>query len=170
MWRRAENAHERRAFPMRRSGLLVSGRGRRPISGLSLCGKKSRSCARKRCGAEKLRLGAVAARCALPLRSVNAKKLESGLGQTKPRKLQRPFGRRITQAGDADAARKPPFNGGLDQSRRDKCHRYRHVDLTNAALLARGKEGAGGRFRASVSAAKNPVPGARKGVGAESFA
>src|SRR5215467_12723367 len=30
---------------------------------------------------------------------------ESGLGQTKPFKLQRPFGRRITQGGDADAAR-----------------------------------------------------------------
>src|SRR5262249_49096769 len=64
--------------------------------------------------------------------------VESGLGQTKPLKLQRPFGRRITQGGDADAARKPPFDGGLDQSRRDECHRYRHVDLTNAALLAHG--------------------------------
>src|SRR5262249_34634633 len=63
---------------------------------------------------------------------------ESGLGQTKPLKLQRPFGRRITQVGDADAARKPSFDGGLDQTRRDECHRYRHVDLTNAALLARG--------------------------------
>ena len=31
-----------------------------------------------------------------------------------------------------------PFDGGLDQSRRDECHRYRHVDLTNSALLARG--------------------------------
>jgi len=63
--------------------------------------------------------------------------VESGLGQTKPLKLQRPFGRRITESGDADAARKPPFDGGLDQSRRDECHRYRHVDLTNAALLPR---------------------------------
>src|SRR5262249_50820453 len=63
---------------------------------------------------------------------------ESGLGQTKPLKLQRPFGRRITQGGDADAARKPPFDCSLDQSWRDECHRYRHVDMTNAALLARG--------------------------------
>src|SRR5262249_10171570 len=31
-----------------------------------------------------------------------------------------------------------PGLGGLDQSRRDECHRYRHVDLTNAALLAHG--------------------------------
>jgi hypothetical protein len=37
--------------------------------------------------------------------------VESGLGQTKPLKLQRPFGRRITESGDADAARKPPFDG-----------------------------------------------------------
>src|SRR5215813_1810312 len=83
----------------------------------------------------------------------------SGLGQTKSLKLQRPFGRRITQGGDADAARKPPFDGGLDQSRRDECHRYRHVDLNS-----RSPEGVDGRFRTSVSAAKNPVPGARKGV------
>src|SRR5262245_37897130 len=94
-------------------------------------------------GAEKvwwreLRLEAVAAGCALHLKSVNVKEVESGLAQTEPRKLQRPFGRRITQGRDADAARKPPFDGGLDQSWRDECHRYRHVDVTNAALLARG--------------------------------
>src|SRR5262249_16646835 len=91
-------------------------------------------------GAEKLwcrelRLEAVAAGCALGLKSV---KVGSGLGQTKPLKLPRPFGRRLTQGGDAAAARKPPFDGGLHQSRRDECHRYRHVDVTNTALLARG--------------------------------
>src|SRR5215475_2383598 len=63
---------------------------------------------------------------------------ESGLGQTEPLKLQRPFGRSVTQVGDADAARKPPFDDSLDQSWRDEGHRYRHVDLTKAALLARG--------------------------------
>jgi hypothetical protein len=62
---------------------------------------------------------------------------ESGLGQTEPLKLQRPFGRRITQVCDADAARKPPFDG---RSWRDEGHRYRHVDLTNTALLARGND------------------------------
>src|SRR5262249_10244674 len=91
-------------------------------------------------GAEKVwwrefRLGAVAAGCALGLKSVNVKKWDQGW-TTEPLKLQRPFGRRITQGGDADAARKPPFDDSLDQSRRDECHRYRHVDLTNAALLA----------------------------------
>src|SRR5262249_41547677 len=111
----------------RSSGLR---KGRRPISDLSLCGKKSRSWRRKGVVTRAF-LEAVAAGCARRLKSVNVKKLESGLGQTKPLKLQRPFGRRITQVGDADAARKPPFDGGLDQSRRDECHRYRHVDLTN---------------------------------------
>src|SRR5262245_26573023 len=73
-----------------------------------------------------------------PSEICKCEEVESGLGQTKLLKLQRPFVRRITQVGDADAARKPPFDGGLDQSRRDECHRYRHVDVTNAALLARG--------------------------------
>src|SRR5215510_3377359 len=63
---------------------------------------------------------------------------ESGLGQTEPLKLQRPFGRSVTQVGDADAARKPPFDDSLEQSWRDEGHRYRHVDLTKAALLACG--------------------------------
>src|SRR5262245_26256098 len=94
-------------------------------------------------GAEKvwwreLRLEAVAAGCALGLKFCEWEEVESGLGQTEPLKLQRPFVRRITQVGDADAARKPPFDCGLDQTRRDECHRYRHVDLTNAALLAHG--------------------------------
>src|SRR5262245_58793662 len=49
-----------------------------------------------------------------PSEICKCEEVESGLGQTKPLKLQRPFGRRITQGGDADAARKPPFDGGLD--------------------------------------------------------
>src|SRR5438128_7343568 len=122
---------------MRRSSLSFSGRDRRPISDLSLCGKKSRSWRRKGVVA---RASPRSCRCWMrtPSEICKCEEVESGLGQTKPLKLQRPFGRRITQGGDADAARKPPFDGGLDQSRRDKCHRYRHVDLTNAALLARG--------------------------------
>src|SRR5262245_19293082 len=116
---------------------LVLRKGRRPISDLSLCGKKSRSWRRKDVVA---RVSRRSCRCRMRTRSEICKceEVESGLGQTKPLKLQRPFGRRITQGGDADAARKPPFDGGLDQSRRDECHRYRHVDVTNAALLARG--------------------------------
>src|SRR5262249_49619667 len=94
-------------------------------------------------GAEKvwwreLRLEAVACWMRTPAEICKCEEMESGLGQTKPLKLQRPFGRRITQVGDADAARKPPFDDSLYQSWRDEGHRYRHVDLTNAALLARG--------------------------------
>src|SRR5262249_19475901 len=102
-----------------------------------LCGKKARSWRRK---AVVTRASARSCRCRMRTRSEVCKceEVGSGLGQTKSLKLQRPFGRRITQGGDADAARKPPFDGGLDQSRRDECHRYRHVDLANAALLARG--------------------------------
>src|SRR5262249_39705654 len=116
---------------------LVLRKGRRPISGRSLCGKKSRSWRRK---GVLPRASPRSCRCRMRTRSEVCKceEVGSGLGQTKPLKLQRPFGRRITQGGDADAARKPPFDGGLDQSRRDECHRYRHVDVTNTALLARG--------------------------------
>ena len=46
-----------------------------------------------------------------PSEICQCEKMESGLGQTEPLKLQRPFGRRVTQGGDADAARKPPFDG-----------------------------------------------------------
>src|SRR5262249_6758861 len=110
-------------------------KGRRPLSDLSLCRKKYRSLRPKRVVA---RASPRSCRCWMRTASEICKceEVESGLGQTKPLKLQRPFGRRITQVGDADAARKPPFDGGLDQSRRDECHRYRHVDVTNGALLA----------------------------------
>src|SRR5262245_65969006 len=111
--------------------------GTRPISDLSLCGKKSRSWRRK---GVVTRASPRSCRCWMrtPAEICKCEEVGSGLGQTKPLKLQRPFGRRITQGGDADAARKPSFDGGLDQSWRDECHRYRHVDVTNAALLARG--------------------------------
>src|SRR5215813_4254119 len=117
---------------------LVLRRGTRPISGRSLRGEKSRSWRRKGVVAR-----ASPRSCRGWMRAPSEickceEEVESGLGQTKPLKLQRPFGRRITQGGDADAARKPPFDNSLDQSRRDEGHRYRHVDLTNAALLARG--------------------------------
>src|SRR5262249_27171610 len=104
-------------------------KGRRPISDLSLCRKKSRSWRRKGVVA---RASPRSCRCWMRTASEICKceEVESGLGQTKPLKLQRPFGRRITQGGDADAARKPPFDCGLDQSWRDEGHRYRHVTVT----------------------------------------
>ena len=62
----------------------------------------------------------------------------SGLGQTEPLKLERPFGRRVTQIRNANPARKPTLDGGFDQTRRDECHRYRHIDVTDAAFLPGG--------------------------------
>ena len=58
------------------------------------------------------------------------------LNQPEPHKLKRPFGRCIAQAGDTDATRQTTFNGSLDQTWRDKRQRDRHVDLTNAAMVA----------------------------------
>ena len=62
----------------------------------------------------------------------------SGLGQPEPLKLERPFGRRVTQIRNANPARKPTLDGGFDQTRRDECHRYRHIDVTDAAFLPGG--------------------------------
>ena len=64
--------------------------------------------------------------------------MRSGLRQTKPFELDRPFGGSITQVRHADAARKPTLDGSLDQTRRDKCHRDGHVDVANAALVTGG--------------------------------
>jgi hypothetical protein len=120
---------------------------------------------------------------ALPRKALEA--WESGLSQTEPLILSRPFSRRIAQIGNADAAGKPTFHRGLDQARSDEGHRDRHVDMTNAAFAAcsdfldglnAGDDGiqpctatgnsvpvgALGRIEAAVSAAKNPVPGRRR--------
>src|SRR5262249_39792793 len=122
---------------MRPSSLPVSGRAHGRFRTLVSAVKNSRSWRRKGVVA---RASPRSCRCWMRTASEICKceEVESGLGQTEPLKLQRPFVRRITQVGDADAARKPSFDGGLDQSWRDECHRYRHVDLTNTALLARG--------------------------------
>src|SRR5262245_6312641 len=75
---------------------LVLRTGTRPISGLSLCGKKSRSWRRKGVVA-RASPRSCAAGSALRLKICKCEEVESGLGQTEPLKLQRPFGRRITQ-------------------------------------------------------------------------
>src|SRR5215468_10722148 len=96
---------------------LVLRKGTRPISGLSLCGKKSRSWRRK---GVVPRASPRSCRCWMrtPSEICKCEEVESGLGQTKPLKLQRPFGRRITQGGDADAA-----ESGLGQTKPLKLQR-----------------------------------------------
>jgi hypothetical protein len=47
-----------------------------------------------------------------------------------------PFGWRIAEPFDADAARQTAFHGCLDEIGGEKGERDRHVDLPDAALLA----------------------------------
>ena len=77
MWRRAENAHERRAFPMRASSLSFSGRSDGRFRALVSAVKNPVPGAEKVWWRE-LRPGAVAAGCALRLKSVNVKKWNQG--------------------------------------------------------------------------------------------
>ena len=60
------------------------------------------------------------------------------LSKPQPFELVRPFGRRIAQTPDANAARKAALDGGLDQGGSDEGHRDRHVDMTVAAFVTRG--------------------------------
>ena len=52
--------------------------------------------------------------------------------------LTRPFGGAIAEAGNSNAARQATFDRRLDQIGCEKGERDRHVDLAEAALLARG--------------------------------
>jgi len=56
--------------------------------------------------------------------------------ESKRFELPAPFGRRIAEPFDADAAGQATFYGGLDKIGREEGERYGHVDLPNAALLA----------------------------------
>src|SRR5262249_24500048 len=73
MWRRAENAHERRAFPMRPSSLSFSGRSDGRFRA-SVSAAKNPVPGAEKVWWRELRPGAVAAECALRLKSVNVKK------------------------------------------------------------------------------------------------
>src|SRR5262245_1522154 len=56
--------------------------------------------------------------------------------QTEHCVLARPLGRRLTESSDADAPCQPTFDSGLHKIGRQKGQRYRHIDLTYAALLS----------------------------------
>src|SRR5438874_10900733 len=53
--------------------------------------------------------------------------------------LPAPFSRRIAEPFDADAARQAAFHGRLDEIGGEEGERDGHIDLPNAALLARAK-------------------------------
>src|SRR6476619_2237537 len=54
-------------------------------------------------------------------------------------KLSAPFGRRIAEPLDADAAGQATFYGGFDKIGCKEGKRDGHIDLSNAALLASAK-------------------------------
>ena len=51
--------------------------------------------------------------------------------------LAGPLGRGIAETSDADAARQSSLNGSLHEFRREERERDRHIDLSNAAFVAR---------------------------------
>ena len=62
----------------------------------------------------------------------------SRLIETQPFKLARPLGWRIAEAGNADTARQPAFDSGVDECRSDERHRDREIDVTDTAFVTRG--------------------------------
>ena len=56
--------------------------------------------------------------------------------QTEHRVLVRPLGRSIAETSDADAARQSSLNGSLHEFGSEERERDRHIDLSNAALVA----------------------------------
>src|SRR5258705_9402743 len=129
-----------RGFPATRSGVLVSvgvrallGR----ISALCLCIQKSRSqqpgCRANSQPYSRPRSNFCAAirdlRPVLRLFRIESERL----------KLSAPFNRRIAESFDADAAGQATFYCCFDKIRCEEGQRDGHIDLPNAALLARAK-------------------------------
>jgi hypothetical protein len=112
IWRDARKARDARAFSMRDAHRRVSGGSKRRFGGFSLCRRNSRSWCRK----------AVMRDCFVPeLSSARCRQIfevreamRSGTREPEPLKLQRPFGRRIAQGRNADAARQATPDGSLD--------------------------------------------------------
>jgi hypothetical protein len=59
--------------------------------------------------------------------------------ESKRLELSAPFGRRIAEPLDADAARQAAFYGCFDKIGGEEGERDGHIDLPNAAILARAK-------------------------------
>jgi hypothetical protein len=64
--------------------------------------------------------------------------LRSGVWKTEHLVLARPPGRDIAETGNSNPARQATFDGCFDQIGCQKGERDRHVDLADAAFLARG--------------------------------
>src|SRR6478672_4876132 len=69
----------------------------------------------------------------------SGKAVAAGRGRGERLKLSAPFGRRITEPLDADAAGQATFYCCFDKIGREEGERDGHIDLPNAALLASAK-------------------------------
>src|SRR5262249_23553911 len=98
-------------FPNASFESLVLRKGQTADLDLSLCGEKSRSWYRKGVVA-RASPRSVACWMRTPAEICKCEEVESGLGQTKPLKLQRPFGRRITQGGPRSLEYWPTLGAG----------------------------------------------------------
>src|SRR5947199_2413906 len=91
--------------------------------------------------------------------------------QTEHRVLARPLGRSIAQTRDADPARQSPLDGSMHEFGREEGERDCHIDLSNAAFLARRNllvtdDGAGNDLIKPAPAARNRCDERRPGLGA----
>src|SRR6266480_5801922 len=91
--------------------------------------------------------------------------------QTEHRVLARPLGWSIAQTRDADPARQSPLDGSLHEFGREEGERDCHIDLSNAAFLARSNVldtgvGAGNNLIKPTPAACYRCDERRAGLGA----
>src|SRR5262249_20644167 len=91
--------------------------------------------------------------------------------QTEHCVLVGPLGRSIAQTSDADAARQSSFDGSLHEFGREERERDRHIDLSNAAFVARSKlldtgDGAGNDLSKPTLAARHRCDERSAGLGA----
>ena len=117
---RREKARDVRAFSMHDAGRRISGGSKRRFWSLSLCRRNSRSWCQKAVMRIAFAPELSSARCVQIFEFREA--MRSGTREREPLKLHRPFGRRIAQGRNADAARQATPDGSLDQSRCDERH------------------------------------------------
>jgi hypothetical protein len=91
--------------------------------------------------------------------------------QTEHRVLARPLGRSIAQTRDANPARQSPLDCSLHEFGREECERDCHIDLSNAAFVARSNlldtgDGAGNDLIKPTPAARNCRDERGAGLGA----
>ncbi len=84
----------------------------------------------------------------MALAELHSSRMPGPSRQTEHRILAAPLVRSIAETSDTDAPRQSSFDGSLHQFRREESQRDRHIDLSNAAFVARSnllgtRDGAG---------------------------